>query len=91
MDAWWPRLSPAGGYLGVHSTLTNSLSRAWLERVRGAARAGPGGGGGGPFAGAETVSLLEPHKLWQNSITLLQKRGDGASGEYAEPVFSRFP
>lgn len=33
-DGWWPRLCAAGGLVAVHSTLTNQLTRDWLERVR---------------------------------------------------------
>ena len=52
--------------------------RAWLERVRAGAARGHGG---------TSLSLLEPHKLWQNSFTVLQKRGDG----WAEPVLTQNP
>lgn len=33
LEAWWPRLRP-GGYLILHSTLTNAVTRAWLEMQR---------------------------------------------------------
>ena len=37
------------------------------------------------------VSLLEPHKRFQNSITLLQKRKDSETGaQYEEPLYSKF-
>ena len=66
-----------GALVVVHSTLTNRRSRAWLERLRrgDASRGGP------------SLSVLEPHKLWQNSFTVLQKRGDG----WAEPVLTQNP
>ena len=38
----------------------------------------------GKFA---TLSLMEPHKLFQNSFSIFQKRGDG----WAEPVYTKFP
>ena len=28
---WWPRVRPAGGLVLLHSTLTNSLTRRWLD------------------------------------------------------------
>lgn len=99
LGAWWPRVAP-GGFVVVHSTLTNALTRSWLESVR----APPGGGGGDEAAGAgapatesaparsllgdiATLSLLEPHKRYQNSCTIIQKRADG----YAEPIYSLYP
>ena len=38
----------------------------------------------------ELLSLLEPHKMFQNSVTMFQKRG-GALGRYDEPVHTKFP
>ncbi len=128
LDAWWPRLRP-GGLLLMHSTLTNTVTRAWLEAQRERARArdarphpgdapgadaqtrategtpsppamadaggGGGGGGGGDGDGArrahlleyETLSLLEPHKRYQNSVSIFQKRDGG----WAEPVHTMYP
>jgi hypothetical protein len=34
MENWWPRVRPEGGHVIVHSTLTNALSRGWLEKMR---------------------------------------------------------
>jgi len=72
----WPRVAP-GGYVLLHSTLTNSAAREWLGSVHDASWGPPGG----------VLSLLEPHKRFQNSTTLLQKRPAG----YAEPVYSKLP
>jgi len=95
-EAWWPRVA-VGGFVLVHSTLTNSLSRQWLERMRTLAKnngvdpvtkASPFG----PFC---SVSLLEPHKMFQNSFSLFQKRSGAefslASEEYAERVLTKYP
>ena len=35
----------------------------------------------------EMVSLLEPHKQFQNSVTMLRKRVHGQH----EPIYSNFP
>ena len=86
MEAWWPRVRPEGGMVMVHSTLTNALSRGWLERMREKGRSEPAP----PYGAFETVSLLEPHKMFQNSVTLFQKRG-GPFGRYDEPVHTKFP
>ena len=86
-EAWWPRVRAEGGMVVVHSTLTNALSRGWLERMRELARAPEPCAAYGRF---ETMSLLEPHKMFQNAITMFQKRG-GAFGRYDEPVHTKFP
>ena len=102
LDAWWPRLRP-GGLLILHSTLTNAVTRAWLEKQRDRSR--PGGGGTldaaaedeGPrdlarsrrqhLGAFECLSLLEPHKMYQNSCSIFQKRDGG----WAEPVLTSYP
>ena len=86
-EAWWPRVRPEGGMVIVHSTLTNALSRGWLERMRDIARAEPGP----PFGAFECMSLLEPHKMFQNSVTMFQKRGGAFGAPYHEPVHTKFP
>jgi predicted O-methyltransferase YrrM len=86
-EAWWPRVRAEGGMVIVHSTLTNALSRGWLERMRDLARAPDTKN---PYGRFETMSLLEPHKMFQNSVTMFQKRG-GAFGRYDEPVHTKFP
>ena len=72
----------------VHSTVTNSLSRAWLERMRD--RAHGEHRGAAPYGHFETISLMEPHKMFQNSVTIFQKRG-GPYGRYDEPIHTKFP
>lgn len=98
MKEYWPRVNPSGGLVCVHSTLTNQLTRSWLEQMRGLSGAQLGSkkrdpeqeedrqffSQAGPF---ETLSLLEPHKCFQNSVSLFQKRGEG----YQEPMYTRFP
>eukprot|EP00930_Biecheleria_cincta_P094441 TRINITY_DN8553_c0_g1_i2.p1 TRINITY_DN8553_c0_g1~~TRINITY_DN8553_c0_g1_i2.p1 ORF type:complete len:375 (+),score=68.80 TRINITY_DN8553_c0_g1_i2:27-1151(+) len=79
-ELYWPRVRQ-GGHVLVHSTLTNRLARTWLESMR--TRSELGGGKLGEFA---TFSMLEPHKLFQNSFSIFQKRGEG----YAEPLHTDF-
>lgn len=76
LDLIWPRVAP-GGFLLLHSTLTNSTVRRWIEGVDGR----------GPPSGA-VISLHEPHKRFQNSCTLIQKRPEGWAGE---PIYSELP
>lgn len=72
----WPKVAP-GGFVLLHSTLTNSTVRGWLRGVENA-RWGPPGA---------VLSLLEPHKRFQNSVTLLQRRPEG----FSEPLYSKLP
>jgi predicted O-methyltransferase YrrM len=77
----WSSLRP-GGFLLCHSTLTNSNTRDWLEAVR--SRQGQDVTGI-PVGEYVEVSLLEPHKHYQNSISILQKRKG-----YEEPMYSTY-
>lgn len=76
LDMVWPRIAP-GGFLMLHSTLTNLAARQWLE----------GKDGRGPPSGA-VISLLEPLKRFQNSCTLIQRRPAEWAGE---PIYSSLP
>ena len=91
---FWFRVKP-GGYVAVHSTLTNSLSREWLEKMRMLARNGgkKTDGTTSEYGVFEIMSFLEPHKLFQNSFTIFQRRDAHPidSSEYAEPVLTKFP
>ena len=79
MRANWETIRP-GGYVIIHSTLTNANTRSWVEALRKGAPAEETGIDQGEF---EFVSFFERHKRFQNSFTLLQKR-EG----YSEPLFS---
>ena len=47
-----------------------------------------GGKGDDGIGGAfETLSLLEPHKRYQNSVSIFQKRPDG----WGEPIHTAYP
>ncbi|CAK9026426.1 E3 SUMO-protein ligase SIZ2 (E3 SUMO-protein transferase SIZ2) (SAP and Miz-finger domain-containing protein 2), partial [Durusdinium trenchii] len=72
----WPHLAP-GALILLHSTLTNSSVRGWLENISASPWGPPN----------NVLSLLEPHKKFQNSVTILQHRPDG----YAEPIYSKLP
>ncbi len=105
LDAWWPRLTP-GGYLLVHSTLTNAVTRRWTDGMRArvaphdapAAASRAEGEGAAQEAqpppardamgrGFATLSFLEPHKMYQNSVSIFQKRPDG----WGEEVLTTYP
>mmetsp|Transcript_43525 Transcript_43525/g.128107 ORF Transcript_43525/g.128107 Transcript_43525/m.128107 type:complete len:156 (+) Transcript_43525:166-633(+) len=113
LDAWWPRIR-AGGYLLVHSTLGNAVTRKWVDGMR--ARRSPGSSEStlllesiaedaaqAPVAGGvpgitkpsrdvmgaefETLSFMEPHKKFQSSVSLFQRRPDG----WGEPIHTMYP
>ena len=71
-----------GGFLICHSTLTNSRTREWLEAVRIRDTEEVTGLPAGEYV---ELSMLEPHKRFQNSFSVLQKRKD-----YKEPIHSEY-
>ena len=77
----WKYIKP-GGFLCCHSTLTNRRTREWLENIRKNGREDETGIPQGDYV---EVSLLEPHKRYQNSITILQKRE-----RFEEPIYSEY-
>jgi predicted O-methyltransferase YrrM len=79
--AMWGSLRP-GGFLLCHSTLTNQRTRDWLDAARSHGGVEATGIPAGDYV---EVSLLEPHKHYQNSISIFQKRRG-----YSEPVYSDF-
>jgi len=81
----WDAIRP-GAFLICHSTVTNSHTREWLNAIR--SRAGKDVTGINPDEYVE-LSLLEEHKKYQNSITILQKRKT-SNGSYDEPIYSEY-
>eukprot|EP00943_MAST-04B_sp_MAST-4B-sp1_P001148 g1148.t1 len=77
LNRWWHRLKN-GGYILCHSTLTNSMTREWLEQMRSREN--------NKWA-YETISFLEPHKYFQNSFSMFQKR----ENNYQEDILTRYP
>jgi predicted O-methyltransferase YrrM len=82
----WRFLRP-GGFLVCHSTLTNEKTRMWLEGVRRRAGAEKTGIPAEEYA---ELSLLEPHKRFQNSVTILQKRVSYGGTRFEEPIYSEY-
>ena len=96
----WESIKP-GGFLICHSTLTNESTRNWLESMRqlrgmNAVHDDNDNGNDDNRSTCETglppneefveISFLEPHKHYQNSISIFQRRGKG----YAEPIYSKY-
>ena len=82
----WKFIRP-GGFLVCHSTLTNERTRTWLEAVRQRKGADETGIPADEYA---ELSLLEPHKRFQNSVTILQKRVGGGGAQFSEPLYSEY-
>ena len=77
-EKWWDRLED-GGFILVHSTVTNRLTRDWLEEMRSMGKEGS-------FQ-FNHISFLEPLKMFQNSFSMFQKR----SISYKEPILTKYP
>ena len=82
----WPSIRP-GGFLLCHSTVTNKGTRDWLEATR--ARKSQQETGMPPDEYVE-LSLLEPHKHYQNSVSIFQKRIGAAGKSFEEPIYSEY-
>jgi predicted O-methyltransferase YrrM len=89
-DHFWELVNPDGGVVIMHYLMTYPEGEAILGYLRQFQRAHPGE--------MEIVSLLEPHKLTQNSLTMLRRtaavtrRGYARTGGrliYGDPLLSR--
>ena len=74
---YWDLLNPQGGLLLIHTLPSNSIKFAALEdfKKKLARRGSP------PF---EVLSLVEPHKWRQNSVTLIRKMSPGMDSPSVE-------
>lgn len=79
----WETIRP-GGFLVLHSTLTNKRTRDWLECTR---EGKDESVTGLPLGEFKEISLLEPIKHYQNSISIFQRR---PKGRYEEPLYSEY-
>jgi hypothetical protein len=82
----WSCIRP-GGFLLCHSTLTNANTRQWLEGIR--TRQPKEVTGIDPAEYVE-LSLLEPHKRYQNSVSIIQKRKSRSGEVFQEPIYSQY-
>jgi hypothetical protein len=66
LEEYWPVIDEEGGLLLIHSTLTNLSKFVVLQelKLRQASQ---------KFMDFELLSLLEPHKTAQNSVTIIRK------------------
>jgi predicted O-methyltransferase YrrM len=72
---YWDLVNPSGGMILLHSTLTNATIHGVILRLklRQATQS---------FNDFELLSLLEPHKRVQNSVTLIRMTSDDAAPFY---------
>lgn len=66
-DAFWDRLNPKGGLMIFHNTV--SVKEFWTSMSCMRAKRSQAGD-------LEMLTLPEPHKLYQNSCTILRRMGD---------------
>jgi predicted O-methyltransferase YrrM len=76
-DHFWELIDPDGGVVIMHYLMTYPEGEAILDYLRQFQRAHPGE--------LEIVSLLEPHKLIQNSLTMLRRTTAATRRAYARP------
>lgn len=76
---YWRFVNPDGGLLLMHSTLTNLEINTFIKSIKLSQATTE-------FDNMELLSLLEPHKKFQNSVTLFRKTVD-----CKEPIYSIRP
>jgi len=82
----WDCIRP-GGFLLCHSTLTNENTRLWLEAIRNRQPKEITGIEPGEYV---EISLLESHKRFQNSVSIIQKRKSASGNTFEEPIYSQY-
>lgn len=75
-DHFWDLINPDGGLLVMHYLMTYPEGEAILDYIAKVQRAKPGE--------LELVNLLEPHKMMQNSLTVI-RRTSGRARSFARP------
>lgn len=76
-DHFWDLINPDGGLLVMHYLMTYPEGEAILDYIAKVQRARPGE--------LELVNLLEPHKMLQNSLTVVRRTSAGRARAFARP------
>ena len=76
---YWQFLNPNGGLMLLHSTLTNLEISTFVKSIKLLQATSD-------FGNLELLSMLEPHKKNQNSVTMLRKTAD-----LVETIYSIHP
>ena len=79
---YFEKINSYGGYIMVHSTLTNAMHRLWLAELK------------LKYSNdnsVEIMSFLEPNKIMQNSFTLIKKNIETETGQFNPPIYTAQP
>ena len=79
---YFERINSQGGYIMVHSTLTNAMHRLWLAELKLKYI---------NDSNVEIMSFLEPNKIMQNSFTLIKKNMELETGQFNPPIYTAQP
>ena len=79
---YFERINNYGGYIMVHSTLTNAMHRLWLAELKLKYI---------NDSSVEIMSFLEPNKIMQNSFTLIKKNIETETGQFNPPIYTAQP
>jgi len=79
---YFERINNQGGYIMVHSTLTNAMHRLWLAELKLKYN---------NDSSVEIMSFLEPNKIMQNSFTLIKKNKETETGQFNPPIYTAHP
>ena len=79
---YFERINNQGGYIMVHSTLTNAMHRLWLAELKLKYN---------NDSSVEIMSFLEPNKIMQNSFTLIKKNKETETGQFNPPIYTAQP
>ena len=79
---YFERINSQGGYIMVHSTLTNAMHRLWLAELKLKYN---------NDSSVEIMSFLEPNKIMQNSFTLIKKNNETETGQFNPPIYTAQP
>ena len=79
---YFEKINSFGGYIMVHSTLTNAMHRLWLAELKLKYS---------NDSSVEIMSFLEPNKIMQNSFTLIKKNIETETGQFNPPIYTAQP
>ncbi len=79
VDEYWKLVNPKGGIIVFHSTLTNLDLKVFLQKIKLRQATSD-------FLNFELLSLLEPHKQIQNSVTMIRM-----ISEVKTPIYTIHP
>jgi len=79
---YFEKINSFGGYIMVHSTLTNAMHRLWLAELKIKYS---------NDSSVEIMSFLEPNKIMQNSFTLIKKNIETETGQFNPPIYTAQP